>query len=205
MISNNFIDYILSKGSPPHSVYEFAKEFGFEESEFYTFFGSFEQIEMKFFKQMFDYTMSLIEETPDYIAYDAPQKISTFYFIFMEVATSNRSFIKYLLPKKVTQIHKLGTMKTLREAFLNFAKQTLENPIKTNVKKINTIQNKMMAEGAWLQFMSIIGYWLNDSTPNFEKTDIYIEKSVRAGFDLVQTLPYERVFCSTFPRVAICF
>lgn len=62
-----------------------------------------------------------------------------------------------------------------------------------------------MAEGAWLQFMSIIGYWLNDSTPNFEKTDIYIEKSVRAGFDLVQTLPYERVFCSTFPRVAICF
>lgn len=193
LISNNYIDYVLSKGHSPHSVYEFAKEFGFEESEFYVFYASFEQIEMQFFKQMFDYTMTLIEQSPDYVAYDAPSKMSAFYFTFMEVATSNRSFIKHLLPQNITQLHKLVTMKMLREAFLSFAKQTLENPIKTEVKKINNIQNKMMAEGAWLQFMSIIGYWLNDTTANFEKTDIYIEKSVRASFDLVQTLPYESV------------
>jgi tetracycline repressor-like protein len=32
-------------------------------------------------------------------------------------------------------------------------------------------------------------FWIDDTSPSFEKTDIYIEKSVQASFDLIDTTP----------------
>ena len=34
-------------------------------------------------------------------------------------------------------------------------------------------------------------FWLDDTSPSFEKTDIYIEKSVKASFELMNTAPLE--------------
>jgi hypothetical protein len=38
-----------------------------------------------------------------------------------------------------------------------------------------------------------IKFWLDDSSAAFEKTDLYIEKSVNASFDLLNTIPLESV------------
>jgi hypothetical protein len=34
-------------------------------------------------------------------------------------------------------------------------------------------------------------FWLDDSSPAFEKTDIYIEKSVKATFELMNIAPID--------------
>ena len=69
----------------------------------------------------------------------------------------------------------------------------MEAPLKLDNEKIKSLQNKLVAEGAWIQFLSIIGFWLKDTSPNFEKTDIYIEKSVKAAFDMVYNVPVESI------------
>jgi hypothetical protein len=34
-------------------------------------------------------------------------------------------------------------------------------------------------------------FWLDDSSPSFEKTDIYIEKSVKVTFELMNIAPID--------------
>jgi hypothetical protein len=70
-----YIDHVLLKGHQPHSVYEFAKINGIEESEFYKYFASFEALEEQFFSDMFHYTLELLNKTADYDNYDAAQKM----------------------------------------------------------------------------------------------------------------------------------
>ncbi|MEZ4852895.1 TetR family transcriptional regulator C-terminal domain-containing protein [Flavobacterium sp.] len=193
IISEKYIAFVLANGKKPNSVYEFAKNNGFEEAEFYQFFTSFEQIEQAFFKQMFDYSISMIQKSDNYEAYDAKQKLSVFYFTFFEVATANRSFVNYLLVQEKNKLIALSKLKSLRSSYLEFVKSILENPIKSDIEKFNKVQSKVLIEGAWVQFLSILKYWLDDTSANFEKTDIFIEKSVKASFDVLYNVPFESV------------
>jgi hypothetical protein len=38
-----------------------------------------------------------------------------------------------------------------------------------------------------------IKFWLDDNSKGFEKTDIFIEKSVNASFDILDTTPLKSV------------
>ena len=44
-IQNAYVDYILTEGKQPASVFSFAKKNKFAEEEFYKYFGSFNTIE----------------------------------------------------------------------------------------------------------------------------------------------------------------
>lgn len=188
-----YMDHVLLKGHKPHSVYEFAKINGIEESEFYKYFASFEALEEQFFSDMFYYTLELLNKTADYDNYDAAQKLSCFYFTFFEVATANRSFVVYLLKQEKMPLKNLMKLKHLRKEFLSYVKTVLETPYKIENQKITDIQNRVVHEGAWLQFMSILKYWMEDTSTSFEKTDVFIEKSVKASFDVVYNVPIESI------------
>lgn len=188
-----YTDYCLSLGKKPNSVYEFSKQHGFEETHFYKYFASFEELESDYFSKMFYYTLDLVKENKEYAQYDSAQKLIGFYFTFMEMATANRSFVKFLLEEGKLPLKNITKLKVLRQDFLAFVKTILEAPLKIENEKITNIQNKLVHEGAWLQFMSIISFWMHDTSASFEKTDIYIEKSVKASFDMVYNVPIESI------------
>lgn len=188
-----YSDYVLTNGKRPHSVYEFAKNNGMEETDFYKFFASFEALEEQFFSDMLHYTLELLSNTSEYNHYDAAQKLSCFYFTFFEVATANRSFVMYLLQQEKMPLKNLMKLKSLRKDFLSYAKTVLDTPFKVENQKIVDIQNRVVHEGAWLQFLSILNYWMKDNSPSFEKTDVFIEKSVKASFDVVYNVPIESI------------
>ena len=192
-ITSLYTDYTLTHGKMPNSVYEFAKSNSFDEAEFYKYFASFEALEEQFFIQMLHYTQELLAKTPEYESYDASQKLSCFYFTFFEIATANRSFIMYLLNNEKAPLKSILKLKPLRKDFLLYVKTILQPPYKIENQKITNIQNRVIHEGAWLQFMAILKYWMEDRSANFEKTDIFIEKSVKASFDMVYNVPVESI------------
>jgi hypothetical protein len=55
------------------------------------------------------------------------------------------------------------------------------------------LQNRSLKESAWFQLLVTLKFWLDDTSPSFEKTDIFIEKSVRASFDLIDTTPLKSI------------
>ena len=193
VIVSAYTDYCLTHGKKPNSVYEFAKLNTMEESDFYQFFASFEFLEKQYFVSMFAYTLELLEKNETYHSYTSADKLSAFYFTFFEMATANRSFVIHLLKEDKNPMKNLGKLSKLREVYLEYALTILEKPIKIEQETVVKIQDKVLQEASWLQFLSIFNFWMNDESPNFEKTDVFIEKSVKASFDLAYNIPTQSV------------
>lgn len=188
-----YTDYCMEHYKKPSSVYELAKLNGFEEAHFYRFFSSFDSLELDYFSKMFHYTLELLSNNKEYKNYDSAQKLTSCYFTFFEMASANRSFVKFLLENGSVPLRNIIKLKQLRLDFLHYVRTILDAPFKIENEKVSNLQNKLIHEGAWLQFLSIIGFWLKDTSVNFEKTDLYVEKSVRASFDMVYNVPIESI------------
>ena len=118
-----YMDYILEHNHAPKSIYSFSKHNGFEEAEFYTFFGNFESLEKSIFTQFFTNTIKTLESSKDYSTYDSRNQLLSFYFTFFENLTANRSYVVYALGEGKNQLENLKKLKGLRSNFLNYIDQ----------------------------------------------------------------------------------
>jgi hypothetical protein len=86
-------------------------------------------------------------------------------------------------------------LKELRKEFTVYAQAVLDKPFDLKQSpRADKFQSDSLREGAWLQFLSIFKFWVQDTSPGFEKTDVYIEKSVKASADLVYNTPLKSLF-----------
>lgn len=186
-----YIDYFLENNKAPHSVYKFAKQYNFEETVFYVNFSSFEQIEKTFFTSLFQQTMGLLEKSEDFESYDARTKLLSFYFTYFEMLTANRSFTVALLKEDKNKLKSLSKLTDLRKHFKQFFDTLDIEKIDLKQEKLIEFQEKTMSEMAWFQFLFTLKFWIEDTSLSFEKTDIFIEKSVNTSFDLMDTTPFK--------------
>lgn len=61
------------------------------------------------------------------------------------------------------------------------------------IEQLEELQDRGVAEAIWGQFLLILKYWMEDDSPGFEKTDLFIEKSTKVGFDLMNVSQLESV------------
>ncbi|GGK45437.1 MULTISPECIES: TetR family transcriptional regulator C-terminal domain-containing protein [Flavobacteriaceae] len=188
-----YMGYILDHSAKPTSVYSFAKENKFEEAIFYEFYGSFEAIEKTIFNTFFENTIKILDKSNDYKTFDARNKLLSFYYTFFENLNANRSYIIATLDSKKLDLKKLDALSDLKKSFTHYI-DTLEiETIDLKQKNIEQIQQKSIKETAWLQLLITLKFWLDDSSANFEKTDIFIEKSVNTSFDLIDSTPLKSI------------
>lgn len=188
-ILNFYITYLLEKGDKPASVYLFCKENNFEEPLFYKHFGSFEAIEKSIFQTFFENTHEALEKNTEYLTFDARNKLLSFYFTFFENLTANRSFVLAILNKNKFDLKKLNVLSDLKNSFTNYITSLDIEIIDFKQKNIEQIQQKGMKESAWFQLLITLKFWMDDTSASFEKTDIFIEKSINTSFDLMNTTP----------------
>ena len=189
-----YSDYCLMHGHKPATVYKFAKENGFEEADFYKYFTSFDSLERFYFVEMFNHALETLEPSPTYSNFNGVEKLSAFYFTFFEIATANRSFVIYSMQEGGSPLSNLAKLKELRSEFVKYAQAVLDKPFNIESQRADKFQTDALREGAWLQFLSIFKFWVKDTSPGFEKTDIFIEKSVKASSDLVYNSPLKSLF-----------
>jgi Tetracyclin repressor-like, C-terminal domain len=186
-----YMNYRLENADRPKSVYLFAKENGFTETEFYTFFGTIESIEKEIFKMFFDKTKELIEKDSAFENYDMKTKTLSFYFTFFEMMAANRSYVQLTLKEHKNQLKNLMQLSCMRVEFKNFIGEIFTDDLRIQYEKFHNVQERALKESAWIQFLMILKFWLEDASPAFEKTDIFIEKSVKASFELMNMAPIE--------------
>nr|WP_199000087.1 TetR family transcriptional regulator C-terminal domain-containing protein [Flavobacterium sp. ASV13] len=184
-----YMDEVLEKGQKPKSVYHFAKENDFTEAEFYAFFGTLEGLEKEIFRLFFANTIDLLHKNGDYQEYDMKNKMLSFYFTFFEILTANRSYVLQALKFDRNPLKNLIQLTSLREAFKEYVAEILTDDYRLEQEKLQKFQEKAIQESAWLQLMLSIKFWVDDSSAAFEKTDIFIEKSVNASFELMNVAP----------------
>ncbi|WP_179352448.1 TetR family transcriptional regulator C-terminal domain-containing protein [Winogradskyella vidalii] len=184
-----YMDYALTHNHKPKSVYSFAKENNFEEQKFYEFFGNFEALEQSIFKIFFDHTLIALEKSDDYQAFDARNKLLSFYYTFFEILNANRSYVTYALDSRDKTMASLKVLKQLRASFTAYIGHLDIKTIDLKQEQLEKFQNKTLQESAWVQLLVTLKFWLDDTSASFEKTDIFIEKSLKTSFDLIDTAP----------------
>lgn len=184
-----YMDHVLMHNEKPKSVYAFAKSNNFNEQNFYEFFSSFEILEQCIFKVFFDHTITVLDKSEDYHSFDSRNKLLSFYFTFFEIFTSNRSYIVYTLEHNKDSMKSLKMLSKLKGRFSNYIAHLNIKTIDVQQEQVTRIQNRSLQESAWLQLLVTIKFWLNDTSTSFEKTDLFIEKSVKTSFDLIDTTP----------------
>ena len=184
-----YVDYFLEHHKQPQSVYQFAKQFNFDEALFYGNFSSFDQIEKTFFSSLFDQTLHMLEKSEDFKSYDARTQLLSCYFTYFEMLTANRSFVMALLKEDKNKLKSVTKLSELRKQFKQFFDSLAIEKIDLKQEKLIEFQEKAMSEMAWIQFLFTLKFWIEDTSLAFEKTDIFIEKSVNTSFDLMDTTP----------------
>lgn len=192
-ITSWYMDYVLNHNKKPSSVYSFAKENNFEENLFYNYYGSFEAIEKGVFKAFFDNTCTLLEKSDEYTDFDPRNKLLSFYYTFFENLTANRSYVVYALAGNKNHLKSLAALTELKKSFSEYIEKLNIQTIDLKEERLEKLQIRSLKETAWLQLLVTIKFWLEDTSASFEKTDIFIEKSVKASFDLIDTTPLKSI------------
>ncbi|WP_121246511.1 TetR/AcrR family transcriptional regulator [Mucilaginibacter phyllosphaerae] len=192
-IQQAYIDYVLTEGEQPKSVYVFAKKNEMAEEEFYRFFGSFDAVEQSVWADLTRKTLSEIRAQEIWAQYAAREKALSFFYSFFELLKSNRSFAVYSFKKH----RSLGTPRVLeptKEIFENFADGILNEGIETQELTDRKFFSKRYKDALWIQFGFVLNFWINDDSAGFERTDEAIEKGVNVTFDLFQRSPIDNLF-----------
>lgn len=186
-----FMQDTLENNEKPKSVYHFTKANGLTEAEFYNFFGGLEGVEKEIFSVFLEKTIELLNKDKDYENYDMKSKMLSFYFTFFELLTANRSYVVLSLKGNKNPLQGLVQLSTLRNGFKDFVSGIISDEYRLKQERFQDIQEKALQESAWIQMMITLKFWLDDSSASFEKTDLFIEKSLKASFELINTAPLE--------------
>lgn len=188
-----YMETVLTEERIPSSVYKFCKENNFTEAEFYSFFGSFDGIRKEIWNAFYGQTMDLINKDASYDSFANREKVLTFYYTFFEILTLNRSYVLFALKEHRDMIQNLSQLKGLRSNIKEFASDLIQQENETKNLKVLKRSPQVFSEGAWFQTLFLLKYWMDDDSADFENTDVAIEKSVRAIFDLFDSSPFESV------------
>ncbi len=186
-----YMNYVLEHNEKPKTVFHFSKQNAISETEFYNFFGTLESVEKEIFKMFYENTIQLIEKDKEYDSYDMRSKLLSFNFTFFELLTANRSYVLFALKEEKNQLKSLMQLSSLRSHYKEFVSGIISEDLLIKQEQIQNIQEKAMQESFWVQLLLTMKFWLDDTSPALEKTDIYIEKSINTAFELMNVAPLD--------------
>ena len=187
------MEFVLENNHNPKSVFSFAKENNFEESDFYKHFSSLEHIKESIFVQFFDNAFSLISKEKDFETQSPKEKLLSFYYTFFEVLLLNRSYVLFVLSSSKNKMQQLMSLKSLRSSFKQFASTLIEQGNMHKQSRFTKHPEALFSEGAWVQLLFLLKFWLEDKSAGFEKTDMATEKSVQTVFELFDNTPLDSI------------
>jgi hypothetical protein len=193
LVISMYMDYVLEHEVVPKSVYKFCKANSIDESEFYQNFGSVEGVQKAIWKKFYTNTEGLIAKNTEYDSFSNKDKMLTFFYSFFELLTLNRSYVLFTLHKDKTLQQNMDQLKGLRKHVKGFASELIENGNANKTLKITKHSPKVFSEAAWLQFVFILKFWMDDDSAGFEKTDLAIEKSITTVFDIFDNTPLDNI------------
>lgn len=192
-ITEMYMDYFLVNNQAPKSVYQFAQLNNFNEKDFYNYFGNFMGIEQYVFVSFYNQSKALLEKSEDYTSFDARNKLLSFYFTFFELLTANRSFVLLLLKEDYKPWNTMASLAPLKKVYAKFITDLNIETFELKEERFEKLQGKSIQQSSWMQLLITLNFWVNDVSPSFEKTDVFIEKSINTGFDLLDVKPLKSI------------
>ena len=193
-IQSAYIDYVLTKGTKPASVYVFAKDNNLTEEEFYNFFGSFDGIEESIWTGLCQKALTEVQNQEIWDQYSSREKTLAFFYALIELLKSKRSFVLYSLKQSGQTIGTPSILKGVKNLFESFASGLVDQGVESGELADRRFLTSKYKDALWIQFGVIVNFWAKDSSAGFEKTDEAIEKGINVTFDLFGKSPLDSLF-----------
>jgi len=182
-----FMDFVSENGYHPPSIEEFCKNHNIKKSTFSAHFSSFKSVEKEIFLLFFLNTINALEQDAGYANFDAKNKVLSIYYTFFENLTANRAYVVMALKSDTNGIKSLKKLKKLKKNYITYIGNLDLDRIDLGQQAIEDLQVKALQQAAWVQLLIILKFWLEDTSKAFEKTDVFIEKTINTTFHLIDT------------------
>jgi hypothetical protein len=189
-----YMNDVLEMNEAPKNVFVFCKKHDIEEGDFYSFYGSLDALKKDIWVKFFENTIATIEKEPTFETYSDKNKLLTLYFTLFEILTLNRSYILFSLKENKEGLKNLKSLTTFRNQFKEYIVTKIKSKDSEPFVNLSKVTEPFYSEGAWIQFLFLLKFWMDDTSKGFEKTDVLIEKSVNTVVDLLDTKPLESLF-----------
>jgi len=193
-IISYFMTDVLETNEEPKNIYTFCTKHNIDESQFYSFFGSFESLKETIWLKFFENAIAAMSKDSKIESYSNKEKLLTLYFTLFEILTLNRTYVLFYLKENKEGLKNLKSLKQFRNHFKEYIVSIINSNETIVSERINKITEPVFSEGAWIQFLFLLKFWIDDTSKSFEKTDILIEKSVNTVVDLLDTKQLENLF-----------
>lgn len=184
-IESAYVEYLLTEGKQPASVFKFCLDLGIKESDFYTQYGSFDAIDSKIWKGFIDKTIARLTSDKSFGSFNVREKILAFYYTLFEELKANRSFVLFQLQpfRKIELVPSF--LKEFKKSFETFFESVLNEGKGNGEVAQRPYLDKRYPQLFWIHLGFILLFWKEDSSADFEKTDAAVEKSLNLAFDLM--------------------
>lgn len=193
-IQETYIDYVLTHGEQPKSVYDFVKLIKIAESEFYENFASFNAIEKGIWNDLINQTILEVRQQEIWSQYSSREKVLSFFFSLIELLKSHRSYVVYSLKKHKSILSSPTILSDVKEIFEEFCDEVITEGLESGELADRKFLSNRYKNALWIQFGFILNFWVSDDSDGFEKTDEAIEKGINLSFDLFQRSPIDTLF-----------
>ncbi len=174
---------VLTSGTVPASVFAFCKERGIRERDFFDRFSSFPQVERALWESWVSEAIGTVDGDAEASGYSARERYLAFLFTFVEVMKDHRSWILSRFPGLPKALGCEG-FAGMRDAFGAFANGL---DVRLPVEEVSGrfAPSDWRAKILYPHFLGVIDFFRNDVSEGFSRTDAFIEKSVRAAFEVL--------------------
>jgi hypothetical protein len=194
-IIDAYMKYLSINGKTPTTFYSFANSLSVSEAELYEYFTSFDALEKRIYMMFFDKTLKLLHANEEYQTFDVENKLLSFYYTFFELLKVNRSFVTCTLIGNGSSdwLKRMAKLSELKNAFVAYIKELGIDDISLPTEKLSQIKERTVSEFAWGQLLFTLKFWLEDTSPKMEKTDLLIEKEIAVTFALLDASSLNKI------------
>lgn len=184
-----YMQFVETNKARPKKLKSFLKRHHIDHDDFISTYTNFEGLDQYIFNLFFEKSLSLLHKSEQYTTYNAQNMLLSFYYTFFEYLESNDVYVKTILQDQWSLLGAAGALNTLKQTFQKYIETLPIETVDLHEKNLNKLQFQFLKSAGWIQFLSLLKFWLNDDSKAYEKTDILIEKLVHTSFELLNIKP----------------
>jgi AcrR family transcriptional regulator len=188
-----FRDHIGRHGQPPATVLALCEPLGVAERDFYNEFGSLDAVEGVFWEDLLAKTLSAVESGAEWEGFGARQRMLAFLYAFLEKSLDVRTVLLFRF-RNLSPMCNPDWLRGMERRF----KEWTKGLVATGVSGGEIAERGRLAglypAALYLLLRAVIDFNVKDTSPRYERSDAFVEKSVNLAFDLMRTQAIDSAF-----------
>ncbi len=189
-----FMEYVSVHGLDV-TMEDLCKAKKIKAEEFILHLDSIAKAEAAVWEELMLAAIRTVNADPQYASFSKRDRLLSLYYTFFENCSLNQPFLEVSIEHH-GRLNMLRVLKKLKVHFADFIETIHEQPIIPIGQaddKINQVTNTAVSEAYYTQLLFLLDFWKNDQSADHEKTDVAIEKTVKASMDLIDYTPIKSV------------